>query len=227
LTNRRLAPVAAPTAVERWRAVSWPPKEVPKPGERLPADREVIGVDPGEVQSGVVTRAGGDCLAHVVVECARELRTTDSKTVAPPAPYVEAVLDAIAAQAYTSEKRTGRLPVLAIEGLRAPSGHVRQINPRSLIATGFVLGAVLGRFVHGPEGAFVWVVIVPPGENGSAPLAAYPRSLIGPRENARGLRIGTGRLRHARSAFDVAGAARHPTFTSSRRYDPIGPETVG
>jgi len=57
-----------------------------------------------------------------------------------------------------------------------------------------VLGAVL--YAH-PD-----AIIVAPGGHGSAPLTTYPAALVGDREV-----VGTGKRRHLRSAWDIAGVA--------------------
>lgn len=84
--------------------------------------------------------------------------------------------------------------LLAVEGLRPPSPHVRQTNPSAVIDTARVLGWV-------ESISTVEVVEVAPGGHGSSPLGAYPAHLVGRHEEA-----GRGRRRHLRSAWDIAGA---------------------
>jgi len=65
-----------------------------------------------------------------------------------------------------------------------------------------VLGAVLNEVpLHD---AVERLVVVPPGRNGSGPMAAYPAKLRPKAGKGRG----RDNLRHERSAWDVAGAAR-------------------
>lgn len=87
--------------------------------------------------------------------------------------------------------------VWAVEGLNHPHPRMKLVNVRGLLDTARVIGWL-----------DVWlapsrtVLEVPPGRHGSGPLAAYPAELVGPRE-----RSGSGKMRHVRSAFDVAHAA--------------------
>lgn len=186
----------------------------PHQGVRSPLKAlEVVGVDPGEAATGVVTRRGNDVAAQQVI---RSGRIHGGRHVIVSHDYLAQVLAAVNSQVVQSVRRTGQLPALAIEGLNAPSPHMGTINPRTLIASGVVLGAVLGLYGHPiGEPLVERVVIVPPGSHGSQPVAAYPQQLSSPAERKRGpLHVAGGNLRHARSAFDVAGAARHPALTS-------------
>lgn len=88
---------------------------------------------------------------------------------------------------------TGRL--VAIEDIVHPSPHLGLANMEGLLHTAQVLGAL--------RSTFPAAVLVRPGGHGSAPLASYPPELVGDREPK-----GTGKLRHARSAWDVAGAVK-------------------
>jgi hypothetical protein len=67
-------------------------------------------------------------------------------------------------------------------------------NVRGLLDTAIVVGVLLGRHP---------LILVPPGKHGKGLLLAYPRPLQP--ENGRGR--GYDRMRHCRSAWDVAGAA--------------------
>lgn len=150
-----------------------------------PVSRFTIGVDPGSRETGIVARQGRDLLGHQVVR-----RTTKDRF--PDVCYIDEVLCAI--------WRFGKLPdarggLLAIEGVEPPNPHLGMSNPTGVMGTSIVLGAVMGEFRHSP------VVLVEPAAHGQAPLRTYPPELIGEKE-----RRGAGRLRHCRSAWDIARA---------------------
>ena len=102
------------------------------------------------------------------------------------APYMLDVISAMSAFTVPA--------LVAVEDVNEPSPHMGMVALRGLLDTAQVLGAVLSQWPH--------AVVVPPGGHGKGPLAAYPAELVGARE-----RSGAGRLRHARSAWDLAGAA--------------------
>ncbi len=139
----------------------------------------VLGIDPGGRATGYCLLDGDTLLSAGVV-------TRDGEDWAR---YYAELTDLVPAT----------LPplVVAIEGLSKPCPHLGLTNVSGLISTARVLGVVEAHaHVHGHH-----VVIIPPGRNGSAPLATYPPALVGPRDNGGGI------LRHARSAYDVARAA--------------------
>jgi hypothetical protein len=92
--------------------------------------------------------------------------------------------------------------VVAVESVRTPSPYIgnrrRVISPRPAIETARVWGWVEAWGVTTGRR----VVVVPPARHGQRPLDDYPGSLVGRNETA-----GTGRLRHLRSAYDIALAA--------------------
>lgn len=110
-----------------------------------------------------------------------------------PAEFLVAVVGWVSA--WTDERDA---ELVGIERASKPTGRradgsIGPIEPGALIGLGMVAGAVLAYF---PD-----AIVVP--QAGSSPLYAYPKDLVGPRETT-----GTGgRLRHARSAWDVAGGA--------------------
>ena len=113
----------------------------------------------------------------------------------PILPYLERVHQAV-------ELDTPDL--LAIETVVAPTLPMGRaaFRPGPLLDTAIVAGFCVS-FHH-------TVVMVPPEGNGAGPLASYPEVLVSARERAhpnwRG-RLGSdchGRLRHERSAYDVA-----------------------
>jgi hypothetical protein len=144
----------------------------------------VVGVDPGGTYTGVIARHGPRLLYGATV--------TRDGTVPDYLVEVCATIDR-AVDAVHRELNTAS-PGVAVEDLNEPTPHLGLTNLKGLIGAAQVLGAVL--CTH-PD-----AVIVAPGGHGSAPLATYPPALVGDREV-----VGTGKARHMRSAFDVAGAA--------------------
>jgi hypothetical protein len=147
----------------------------------------VLGVDPGGKSSGFVLRRGSTYLAHDVV-------TAKGPAGGMPAiEYLWRVADVF-------ENLLADADLVAMETVTPPRGFKNgrrdAIQPGSLIGVSAVAGYLLA---HCPE-----AILVSPAGNGSRPLSTYPPQLIGARESAKG----TGILRHARSAWDVAGAAR-------------------
>jgi len=143
----------------------------------------VVGVDPGANETGVVARRGGELLAAEIVSRGR----------APDGQYLALVLACVGAMVQLCDAA-----VVAVEGLVHPrayrGGDLQMVNVSGLLGTAAVYGAVLARWPS--------AVVVAPAGHGSSPLAAYPQALLGRNE-----RRGTGRRRHARSAWDIAGAA--------------------
>jgi hypothetical protein len=161
----------------------------------------VIGVDPGGRETGVVLRANRECARAVVV--VRELDEFG--------PYLREVVELLAE--LGADHPVDVRPLLLVEGISHPGGRNREgkvdpINVSGLVDAGKVLGAILY--------AYPGAIEVPPGGHGKGPLLAYPPELVGARERA-----GAGRLRHARSAWDVSfaavqAAARVPAPTGRR-----------
>ncbi|OLT35618.1 hypothetical protein BJF84_13410 [Rhodococcus sp. CUA-806] len=112
--------------------------------------------------------------------------------------------------------------VIAIEGITRPNWHMQgraAANPEPLLAAAIVLGNIQA-WATTTYGQYTEI---PPGGNGGAPLSQYPDTLVSDAERRKPNwqnRIGeSGKLRHERSAFDVAHvAARQPlnTHTSNR-----------
>lgn len=144
----------------------------------------VVGVDPGGRTTGIVRRTGRRVDEYDLVD-----RGDDSMPV-----YIGRVLAAVARVA------TGRTPkpLLAVEDVVPPSGHIRIANVAGLLDTAQVLGGVLARWPN--------AVVVRPAGHGSHLLAVYPSELVGRNEPK-----GAGRLRHCRSAYDIAGAVINAT----------------
>ncbi|KWW97382.1 hypothetical protein LI90_4354 (plasmid) [Carbonactinospora thermoautotrophica] len=162
----------------------------------------VLGVDPGRRWTGLAVRSGAACLAHRVVERAGDEDGGFRGVGVGPA-YLAAVLAAVDELAAAHD-----VDLVAVEGVTRPSWHVRDraggaraaADPTGVLGAAIVLGAVLG---HRPD-----AILIPPGHNGDMPLYAYPAELVSPAERRNGMnRIGSGLLRHARSAYDIAGQA--------------------
>ena len=147
----------------------------------------IIGIDPGGKSTGFAVRRGQELLGHEVVSSATPALGL------PPLDYMRA-----AAAAFYRLVSGQVIDVYALEDVTPPRGFKNgrrdAIQPGSLIG----VSAMAGFFLSTIPG----LVLVPPARNGSRPLATYPRELVGPRE-----KTGGGILRHARSAWDVAGAA--------------------
>lgn len=143
----------------------------------------VVGVDPGGKWTGIVAMSDRALVGACVVT------RSDGQSLKS---YILEVLEAVGDHVTDGA-------VVGAEGIEAPKpyidGKLRFTNPLPIMETSAVFGAVLGRW---PE-----VYVVPPGGNGSAPRNAYPAALWGASEPK-----GTGILRHARSAHDVALQAR-------------------
>ena len=149
--------------------------------------RTALGVDPGSRSSGFVVRRSGELLASSVVERPKgqSLQTFGIRVSAE-------------AQDLLSEWHPD---VAALEGLNVPNSHMGRgtAQVRSYGETNRIIG-------HLEALGWAWVVIAPKG-NGSAAPSSYPDALYGEREHPANGGKGTGKLRHARSAWDVAGKA--------------------
>lgn len=169
----------------------------------------VLGVDPGGRWTGILVRRGVDVLAHVTVT-----RDTDedadagTRGVGVGPAYVADVCIAAAELADVHA-----VDLVAVESVVAPNPHVNRrngkatTNPTGALGAAMVYGAILRDWPA--------AVIVAPAGNGSLPLSAYPPELVSDQERRRGLnRIGDGKLRHVRSAYDVAG--RGPLYARQR-----------
>jgi hypothetical protein len=148
----------------------------------------IVGIDPGGAQTGVVVmNDDGSYVDHRLIERA-ELMSWGR--------YVAWIEDAIAEFSFDSPAQGE--PLVAMEDLSPPSPHMGLISVKGLLDTARVIGAL--HYRGGPS-----MVLVPPGGHGSLPAEAYPPELIGPREG----RALSGKLRHCRSAWDVAMRVRN------------------
>jgi hypothetical protein len=150
----------------------------------------VVGVDPGGSDTGIVLRAADKLLAFDVVS--RRAAAGEVRAELPDGAYLCRVVDTVVRFSALTRGST----IVTIEGIKKPTGFAggkrAPMNPMGLIATGMTLGAVLAAY---PE-----ALVVPPGGNGSLPIPAYPSAL----RPTSGRGAGADRLRHARSAWDVA-----------------------
>lgn len=148
----------------------------------------IVGVDPGGKTTGVIARQRQELLvAELVVN-------DDAPEVS--AGYLREVLTVLDSLVVRARQRKLSLFV-AVEDVIEPNPHLGIANMRGLLATAQVLGAVRCWSEDTCD-----IVVVRPGGHGSAPLRSYPPALVGDREG----RAGTGKLRHARSAWDIAAA---------------------
>lgn len=145
----------------------------------------IVAIDPGGAETGVVVRDRDQCLWFTVV-------TRDGM---PMADYLAEVVRVVGDPVADLASTDGEYPLVAVEGLVEPNAHMGVTSVRGLLDTAKVLGAVLA---HWPE-----AIEVRPGGHGSGSIATYPACL----RPTRGQGRGHDRLRHCRSAFDVAHAA--------------------
>ena len=158
----------------------------------------VLGVDPGGQNVGLVVRYDDTLAWHRLLARAPGMQQSSwlATVIRELGDGISRAVEAIGASTLLRMNWSVRI---AVEDVRAPGGFAggkrAPINLSGLIDTAQVLGAILGRW----PGA----IVVPPGRHGQGPREAFPAELWGAREG----RAGTGRLRHVRSAWDVAGAA--------------------
>lgn len=175
-----------------------------------------VGIDPGSRWTGVAARsADDDVLGHRVVD--RLAVDPDSKTATPR--YLEAVAAAVDI-VYCETSEVAPTVRFAIEDVVGPVGY-EFIRPSDLIGLGVVLGFLLCAY---PD-----AVLVRPARHGARPLHTYPIELTTKGERAYATRANTwGRpapksaaIRHARSAWDVAGAG--PATARRVEHEPVPP----
>lgn len=155
-----------------------------------------VGIDPGGRTTAIIAAdtTTGEPLALVMVDNTGDLLPL-------PVDYVRAVANDAQRLADQHNATTVR-----VEGINRPSWHVggkakgAATNPTGLLAAAQILGAVIATTTRPVE-------VIPPGRNGSRPMGAYPPALVSDGERRTPgwqTRTGTGKLRHARSAYDVA-----------------------
>lgn len=157
----------------------------------------VVGVDPGARETGLAIVRYGD---GELLDSATIRRPARSPVLDVEPEYLFEVASAVAAAVDPD------VALLAVERVQRPAwrvaGKVKPTDPSAIIATGIVFGAILGRAWPVP------VVIVDPHRNGSRPFGTYPPQLVTePERRGTGWELrpaGDGKLRHERSAYDVA-----------------------
>lgn len=163
----------------------------------------VVGVDPGPADTGITSIrrdiSGGVLIDHVTIT---HPRTPGRDLLQVSADYLEEVIDTV-----TAEVKITGAALVAVEGVVRPNWHVTDktgggraaANPEAIIATGIVVGAVIAnRRRFG-----VPLVVIRPGKNGKKhEMDRYPAAL----QPAGGKGKGYDKLRHVRSAYDVAQA---------------------
>jgi hypothetical protein len=161
-----------------------------------------VGVDPGSRETGIVARDGRDLTGWAVIDRHQTEPGTDR-----PGHATLAEIEAAVRCLLTDGAR------VAVEEYLPPNPHVSWTGGRSTVTyrdainTALVIGWMLRAF---PD-----AVLIAPGGHGSQLLATYPRALVTDREYAHAVRRRTltraapqnSAMRHARSAWDVAGSA--------------------
>ena len=157
--------------------------------------QHVIGIDPGARTTAIII-IDTNCNPRKL-----SLIKNDGDLLPLPTSYITDIITEI--HAYLKEYSHA---TVAIEGINRPSWHVASnhkrgsaADPTGLLGTAMILGALLSHF---PD-----ATIVQPNKNGSKTLGEYPLELSSPQERKHTdwqIRIGTGKLRHARSAYDIA-----------------------
>lgn len=158
-----------------------------------------IGIDPGSRTTAIIL------IDNKQKPVKLSLVKNDGELLPVPADYIQGAINEL--RDYVTQNPDA---TIAVEGITRPNWHLATehkrgsaANPTGLLGTAMLLGAIIS---HYPD-----AVIIPPNKNGSKPLVAYPDELISPHEKKHPdwkTRVGTGKLRHARSAYDVAVAAR-------------------
>jgi hypothetical protein len=154
----------------------------------------VLGVDPGANATGVVVRSGAELVDGTTA--VRDKGETVEQYAAGVVNLVAGITERF------SETLDGR-PLVAIEAVLAPNvwnnGERVILHPQSVMDTCTVAGHIAG-WATAERLDVEWVR---PGHNGQGFMGAYPAEL----RPTRGIGAGRDRLRHLRSASDVAGTA--------------------
>ena len=154
----------------------------------------ILGVDPGARWTGFALRDGKELIDHdVLVNDETRLFPATTAWVSRVATRVEEFVEKYSPAC------------VAVESLRKPNWHhhgrAKPIDMTSAMSTAQVLGAIQALPLSVP------IVEVPPGNLGSGPMRSYPEALVSAGERRlEGWenRVGTGKLKHARSGWDVA-----------------------
>ncbi|SNS59126.1 hypothetical protein [Rhodococcoides kyotonense] len=178
----------------------------------------VLGIDPGAVATGWALMRLDRGRSPVFLDAATTARSKPAdyrptQHLPVEADYLKklaatgALVARTAREAATANGRPVAPIVVGIEGITRPNWHMNgraAANPEALIAAAIVLGNIQAWATtqFGPY------TEIPPGGNGSAPLGTYPTQLVSDAERRKAnwhAAIGaSGKLRHQRSAWDVA-----------------------
>lgn len=150
----------------------------------------VMGIDPGARYTGITVRDNDTPLYSGIFVRPIDMTATDWA--------LESVK--LASEVYDIYQPSH----VALEGINDPKGfHKGQqaaINPKDIIRTGIVLGALVMKWPH--------AIIVEPGGNGDRHESFYPDELNGRRpKDLAGSNKGANTRKHEKSAYDVAGKA--------------------
>ena len=168
-----------------------------------PVGQPVLGIDPGYRYVGIVARDGDVPLSATTLVRPDE--------VEDPFEWAATVCEEVRTILFRDCPAETRV---AVEGVSAPKGFKggerASINPKYILFTGVVAGAVFREFK--PEG----IVVVAPGGNGSQHVTNYPPSLVGRRSpDLPGSTNGAKTRNHEQSAYDVAGKAAKVFFPTT------------
>lgn len=150
----------------------------------------VMGIDPGARYTGIIVRDNDEPIYSGIFVRPADMTSTNWA--------LESVR--LAVEVYEEYKPTH----IALEGISDPKGFYKgqqaAINPKDIIRTGVVLGALVATW---PE-----AIIVDPGGNGDRHESFYPDALNGRRpKTLAGSNKGANTRKHEKSAYDVAGKA--------------------
>lgn len=150
----------------------------------------VMGIDPGARYTGIIVRDNDEPIYSGIFVRPADMTSTNWA--------LESVRLAI--EVYEEYQPTH----IALEGISDPKGFYKgqqaAINPKDIIRTGVVLGALVATW---PE-----AIIVDPGGNGDRHESFYPDALNGRRpKTLAGSNKGANTRKHEKSAYDVAGKA--------------------
>lgn len=150
----------------------------------------VLGIDPGARYTGIIVRDNDEPIYSAIFVRPVDMGSTDWA--------LESVR--LSLEVYETYQPTH----VALEGISDPKGFYKgqqaAINPKDIIRTGVVLGALVATW---PE-----AIIVDPGGNGDRHESFYPDALNGRRpKTLAGSNKGANTRKHEKSAYDVAGKA--------------------
>lgn len=169
----------------------------------------VVAIDPGAKRTGVVARQAHQLLADHICE-RRDGEPIDD--------YAERCSQAAIDVFIEARGDLALVDVLAVEAYNAPTPQMGAVALESVVDTAYLVG-----HLHADTGGIAFrAMLVPPAQHGRAPLGTYPEKLVTDREKRRrSWRLQpAGRsapVSHARSAWDVAGAAATTARTRPRR----------